>query len=175
MNNTQSEQELRPASWPLLFSHKSRIDGKGYSAEVELSGRLLAELEMEGVWLYGVNPGAIAVGATTLATANVDLHNSLHTVFMDFAEGAATFADFKKEVERFFNESDPTSIAEWEGAVARVKCSTTIEIPGGLPVRDANTTKVFVRVAEPPPETSQGKDDRIAAEPAANSQLARAA
>src|SRR5471030_73514 len=137
LGRATSEQELRPASWPLLFSHKSRIFGKGYIAEVELCGRLLAELEMDGVWLYGVNPGAIAVGAGTLSTANVDLHKALGAVFADFADEASTFADFKYEVERFFNETDFTSVTEWEGAVARVKCSPTIEAPGGLPVMDA--------------------------------------
>ena len=70
------------------FTYKSRFFGKGYIAEIEMCGRLLAELEMEGVWLYGVNPGAIAVGAVNLAGANVDLHKSLAGVFADFAEQA---------------------------------------------------------------------------------------
>ena len=82
---------------------------------------------MDGVWLYGVNPGALPVGAATLSTANVDLHKALGAVFADFAEQPATFEAFEKEVETFFNATDDDSVTEWKLEVARMKASTTIE------------------------------------------------
>ncbi len=173
MNMTTDERELRPASWPLLFTYKSRVFGKGYIAEIELCGRLLAELEMEGVWLYGVNPGALAVGASNLAGANVDLHKALTAAFADFAEQARTFQDLKAEVEQFFSETDPESVVEWDRGVARMKASATIEAPGGLPIKDAVKTKVFVRVAEQSTDSITPEDNRIVDGPP--SQLAAAA
>jgi len=161
-NDRPDDRELKPATWPLLFTFKSRVFGKGYIAEIELCGRLLAELEMEGVWLYGVNPGALAVGAATLSTANVDLHKALATVFADFAEQANAFADFQNQVEMFFNVTDAESITEWEHGVARMKASTSIEVPGGLPIKDAVKTKVFVRVAEQSTDTITPDDNRLA-------------
>lgn len=175
MNDSSESRELRPATWPLLFTYKSRVFGSGYIAEVELCGRLLAELEMEGVWLYGVNPGALAVGAATLSTANVDLHKALAGVFADFATESGAFADFKAAVEKFFNTTDAESETEWEHGVARMKASTTIEAPGGLPIKDAVETRVFVRVAEQSTDTITASDNRIADCEPAPSQLAAAA
>lgn len=160
-NDSQEVRELKPATWPLLFTYKSRVFGNGYIAEIEMSGRLLAELEMEGVWLYGVNPGAVAVGAATLATANVDLHKALAGVFADFAEESTTFADFANVVEKFFNATDAESVTEWQHAVARMKASTTIEAPAGLPIKDAVKTKVFVRVAEQSTDTITSADNKV--------------
>lgn len=173
--NTATDREAKPASWPLLFTYKSRVFGKGYIAEIELSGRLLAELEMEGVWLYGVNPGAIAVGAATLATANVDLHKALGVVFADFAEGADAFSDFKTAVESFFDSTDQDSVVEWDRAFCRMKTSTELEAPGGLPIWDGMKTKVFVKVSEQSTDTITAQDNKVAENPASNSQLAAAA
>ncbi len=169
---TTNERELKPASWPLLFSYKSRVFGNGYIAEVELCGRLLAELETEGVWLYGVNPGALAVGAVNLTTANVDLHKALTGVFVDFAESARTFGAFEAAVTKYFYQTDDEAVADWQTAVERVRASATIEAPAGLPIKDTSKTKVFVRVAEQAMSTISPKDNDCVSAP---SQLAAAA
>jgi len=174
-NGSLEARETKPASWPLLFNYKSRVFGSGYIAEVEMCGRLLAELEMEGVWLYGVNPGAVAVGAATLATANADLHKSLAAVFADFAAATDSFAGFREMAEKFFNETDSGSANEWENGVARMKASPTIEAPGGLPIRDAVKTKVFIRIAEQSTDTLTPEDNRVADCTPAPSALAAAA
>jgi hypothetical protein len=174
-NDNSEFRELKTATWPLLFTYKSRVFGTGYIAEIELCGRLLAELEMEGVWLYGVNPGALAVGAATLSTANVDLHKALAGVFADFAGQASTFAEFQLQVETFFNTTDADSLMEWEHCVARLKASTTIERPAGLPVMDSIKTKVFVRVAEQSTDTITPEDNKLADYEPVSSHLAAAA
>ncbi len=97
-------QDLKPTIWPLLFTHKGSVFGNGFLADIELCGRLLAEPNAEGVWLYGVKPGALAVGAVNLATANTELLKALVAVFVDFAEESKTFGQFKSMVEQYFNE-----------------------------------------------------------------------
>jgi hypothetical protein len=175
MNMTTDERELKPASWPLLFTYKSRVFGKGYIAAIELCGRLLAELEVEGVWLYGVNPGALAVGASNLKDANVDLYKALAAVFTDFAEQSSTFEAFKADVESFFNKTDTESEIEWARGLQRMRMSPTIEAPGGLPVHDGVKTKVFVRVAQQSMDTITPADNSVEDGTPANSQLATAA
>jgi len=175
MTTITEKRELTPARWPLLFTYKSRVFGKGYIAAIELCGRLLAELEIEGVWLYGVNPGALAVGASNLKNANVDLHKVLTAVFADFAEVAASFSDFKAEVERFFRETDKESALEWDRLVQRLKASPTVEAPGGLPIKDAVRTKLSVWVSEQALDTVTPDDNRVPDGSAERSQLAAAA
>ena len=43
-----------------------------------------------------------------------------------------------------------------------MKASTSIEVPGGLPIKDAVKTKVFVRVAEQSTDTITPDDNRLA-------------
>ena len=57
-------------AWPLCFTYAGSVIGNGFLAHVDLCGRLLAVPEADGVWLYGVNPAAVAVGAPTLSDAN---------------------------------------------------------------------------------------------------------
>ncbi len=58
------------------------------------------------MWIDGVNPGAIALGAKTLNETPVELRNTLARVFIDFAREALDFDDFKARVEAFFEETD---------------------------------------------------------------------
>src|ERR1700739_4655066 len=115
MNNAE---ETKSPAWPLLFTHRGTIMGKGFLAEIEFQGRVLATPEVEGIWVSGVHPGAIAVGAATLADTHTELFNTLGRVFVDFAQQSGTFDEFKAMVERFYYESDPETEHEWEQAVA---------------------------------------------------------
>ena len=108
-------------AWPLVFSYKGTILGQGFLADIKLQGRLLAVPELEGVWLYGVNPGALAVGAPTLAAANAELRNSLTRVFIDFAGSVPTFGEFSRLIEQFLDETDDESTREWEAALQEVR------------------------------------------------------
>lgn len=131
--------------WPLLFTYKSPIFGRGFIADVEICGRVLAEMEAEGIWLYGVQPGAFAVEAPTLAQAGPAMTARLSEIFIDVAEEVATFADFKAEVERFFQETDDDILQEWTRAVEAVK-SGQLPHPAGLPVRSAEAAVFTIRV-----------------------------
>lgn len=127
-----------PAAWPLMFVYRAPILGHAFVAVVELEGRLLARPEGERVWLDGVNPGAFALGAPSLATANLELHSALTAVFVDFAERSESFEAFRSAVETFFHETDVDTVAEWDASVAAVRRGQ-IAAPAGLPVRSAET------------------------------------
>jgi hypothetical protein len=132
------------ATWPLIFNYKGTIMGKGFLAEIALTGRLLASQEVSGVWLYGVNPGALSVGAPTIDDANVELRKTLTLLFIDFAQEAASFDQFTKIVEQYFHESDGESIAEWDAARENVRAGR-VPVPNGLP-RQTEGPKLFVSV-----------------------------
>jgi hypothetical protein len=141
-----TRHETTSTAWPLVFSYNGIIMGRGFLAEIAMQGRLLATPEVEGVWLHGVNPGALAVGAATLSDANTELRNTLTRLFIDFAEQSATFDAFRERVITYFNESDAQSAQEWEEARKQVRAGV-VPVPDGLPRKTAETdTKTSVQV-----------------------------
>ena len=141
-------QDPKSIAWPLIFSYRGTILGQGFVAEINLQGRVLASPESAGVWVYGVNPGAIAVSAPTLADTNVELRNTLTRLFIDFAQEAGTFDKFKRTVERFVEESDPASEDEWRTARAAVK-EGRVTGPSDLP-KETSDTPYTVQVTQKP-------------------------
>src|SRR5688572_29914780 len=91
-------------AWPLIFKHHGTLLGKGFLADIEIRGRVLARPEADGVWIDGVNPAAIAFGAATLNATHTELRDTLARVFVDFAEETSGFEEFKARAEQFFNE-----------------------------------------------------------------------
>ena len=166
MNNSPS------IVWPLVFTHRGTILGNGFLAEVQLRGRLLATPEVEGVWLYGVNPGALSVGAGTLEQANSELRETLTRLFIDFAQEANGFDAFKATVERFFKETDKETEADWDQAVASVR-EGRVPVPSGLPRQDANGER-YVSVTLKPIEELTPKDNPLVQQEA-NPEFAAAA
>jgi len=146
-------------AWPLFFKHHGTILGKGFLADIEIHGRLLARPEADGVWIDGVSPGAIALGAATLNDTHVELRATLARVFVDFAEQTSGFEEFKARVEQFFNESDEESEQEWNSAVDAVRAGR-VPGPDGVPKQDANTAG-YVKVTPKPVEDVTPKDNTI--------------
>lgn len=160
-------------SWPLIFNYKGTIMGKGFLAEIALTGRLLASQEVSGVWLYGVNPGALSVGAPTLADANVELRKTLTLLFIDFAQEAPNFDQFRKTVVQYFNESDAESDAEWAEARANVRAGR-VPVPTDLP-RQTDGPNLYVTVTLKTAENVTPQDNICVQDDSANRQLAAAA
>ena len=131
-------------AWPLCFTYAGSVIGKGFVAHVDLCGRLLAIPEADGVWLHGVSPAAVAVGAPTLSDANLELRDILTKTFIDFANDSESFAAFKVKVEEFYHATDEDA-AEWQAAVASIKAGTT-PVPEG--VRRCPDSDLYVRVSE---------------------------
>ena len=148
---------VKSIAWPLMFTYAGPVFGKGFLAQVELCGRLLAVPDIEGVWLDGVNPGGFALGAATLDDANKELRAALTRVFVDFAESANTFTEFREAVERFYHETDQETVSEWEEAVKAVQ-DGLVPIPSGL-TRKPSGWACFVKVTEKTVDQVTPKDN----------------
>lgn len=107
--------------YPILFGFRDLVAGHGYVAGVETQGRLLLVKEDDSFWAYGVNPGGLAGRGETEHEAMADFREGYRSVLYDIAEDAATFIEFKSEVEAFFDETNRRLEAEWTTAVEDVK------------------------------------------------------
>lgn len=130
-------------NYPLLLTFEGSTRTSAYAATVNMRGRLLASLEVEGVWLYGVNPGAIAQAGANIADAREKLNETLRGVLTDIAAESPTFDEFKVKIEDFFNQSDAQTIAEWEAARDVVRAAK-LELPG---LKKASSAEISVMVA----------------------------
>lgn len=146
-------------AWPLLFTHRGIILGNGFLADIELHGRILARAEADGVWIDGVNPAAIALGAATLNDTHAELRSTLARVFIDFAEQTRTFEEFKARAEAFFHETDDESARAWTAAVEAVRAGLML-VPDGIQRRDA-ASPLFITVTPKPLEAVTPKDNQI--------------
>jgi len=156
----------KPVAWPLIFTYRGTILGQGFVADINLQGRVLACPESDGVWVYGVNPGAIAVSAPTLNATNLELRSALTKLFIDFAGEATSFGAFKIAVERFMSESDEESLAAWRAAREAVKAGQ-VAVPKDLP-RESAEAKHFVSVTQKPVDTLTPRDNPLMQEEASD-------
>ncbi len=116
--------------WPLLFTYRGTIMGQGFLASVSFCGRLLATVEPEGVWLDGVNPGALAVGGPSMEAANVELRETITRVLGGYASASSTFEAFRGAVERYYHETDEYSTTTWDTALEELKAGRLGQIEG---------------------------------------------
>lgn len=129
-------------AWPLCFTYTRSVIGNGFIAHVAFCGRTVAVPESDGVWLYGVNPGAIAVGGANLAESHKMLHEALTKVLIDFSEQSADFDAFKASVEAFYNQTDD-DLSVWEQAVQGIKAGQ-VQPPDGI--RRCPDPELYVKV-----------------------------
>lgn len=130
-----------PLLWPLCFNYSGNIIGAGYIARVEFCGRMLAVPESQGVWIYGVTPGALAASAPTLDDATAEMRDTITKVLVDFSSEARTFDEFHAGVVEFFNSEDQRD--EWEVAVGDVTSGKT-PVPNGM--RRRPNPRIFIQV-----------------------------
>ena len=108
--------------WPFLTMFRESVFGNGFLADVRGQGRALGVCEGEkDFWLYGVDPGALAAGGETGAEAHFRFVQEFKTVLFDIAEDARNFDEFRREVEKFFYESNEAMLEAWQTAVQEVK------------------------------------------------------
>lgn len=124
-------------NYPLFLNYKGAVIGNGFIADISALGRLLATVEEEGTWLYGVNPGAVAADGRSIDDAHAAVRETIRLVFVDIAQEAQSFAEFKQRAEAFFNETDEESVAEWTAAVEEIRASKGAAL--NLPQQPAET------------------------------------
>ena len=155
--NMTTVERSKPVLWPLIFHYKGTIIGKGFLVEIAIQARVLARPESDGVWVDGVNPGAIAVGAPTLRETEHALRSTMDKLFIDFANEANDFDAFRSAVVRFVEQSDPGAQREWEDARADVRAGA-VPAPDGLR-RETTEAPFAVDVAVKRVETATPKDN----------------
>lgn len=136
-------------TYPILFGYRDIVVGKSFVAFVRAWGRALLVRENEGYWLQGVHPGAIAAGGRDIREAGDELKARYLSVLFDIAAEADSIEAFRTEVERFFWETDPASLQEWDEAHARVKKGDVSSDDGtpNLPRRDPAAQPLAIEVS----------------------------
>ncbi len=120
---------------PLFFRFGHVVFGRGFVADVRFLGRATCTREFGSVWMYGVNPGALAEEGDTLQAACSNFRNALAGVLFDLAEGAADFADFSEAAQSFFEATDETSANEWLAAREAVRAGEDPGLDPGTELR----------------------------------------
>jgi len=108
-------------TYPILFSVRDPVVGKGFLAGVGLAGRALMRQEEEGYWIDGVFPGAVCAGGRSRDEALLKFRETYRMILYDCAAAAESFEDFKQEVERFFWEETPGEAEAWKKAAEELR------------------------------------------------------
>lgn len=144
---------------PLLFLFKDEVSSKHFPATVEVKtrGRVLSLLDGGKVWMYGVQPGAIAASGNDRKEAEGAFRAAYKAVLLDLAEDATDLAAFKEQARGFFNQVCEPRLEEWWQAVGKVRQANYTE--EGLRTRPANapvsiTIETLNVLALPPPQHS---------------------
>lgn len=134
-------------TFPVVFSFGVPVIGADFVATVQTQGRLLLkEEDGDGWWAYGVDPSSIAGGGETKFEAWDKFRNLYHAVLVDIAEEATSFADFRKQVQLFFDEGSRSRLEEWEAATHEIAGQDQAELD--LKVRKAKKIQYGVNVTE---------------------------
>ncbi|MEW6431087.1 MAG: hypothetical protein AB1730_06225 [Myxococcota bacterium] len=124
-----------PNKLPLYFTYADVIPGRRFAAGVRMVARVIAEHDGEKYWLNGVNPGAVTESGLDINSAALNLRNALRTILFGFGAEATDFEDFRAQVIRFFDETDPLTVAEWNATREAVR-SGQVDQPGMARVTD---------------------------------------
>ena len=134
-------------TWPLWLAHRGVTVGRGFVANVELTGRLVAHQDSTGIWLEGVTPAGFVLdaGASSIADVQPLVRETLVGALDVFAKDAGSFGEFRDAVHAFLSTTDEAALEEWREAVERVR--STRERPDGLDTWSADR-ETAVEVAE---------------------------
>ena len=108
-------------AFPLVFTFRDLLAGRGFIVAVETEGRAILAQEPEGWTLYGVNPGGVSGGAEDRRGALADFRQGYTAVLDDIANEAANFAAFKAAAEALVHQTNEDAATEWETLRARVR------------------------------------------------------
>lgn len=150
--------------YPLLFTYRDVIRGQDFTAHVTGHGHVLLAIEPgEGLWMYGVSPGAVSAFGETPDDAHVSFRILYREILNDIAAESATYAEFSANVSHFFLEENRPNAAEWGAALALVRAKDImIE---GLPKRHADAPWVKVEELIPMGSEEEPRFSDLAEDP----------
>lgn len=108
-------------SYPIVFMYRDLIPGNGFIAAVAMRGYALLAEEGDKTWMYGVQPGGIAGGGVNCRGAFNEFKRSYMSVLLDIAGKAASFEEFRSEIEGFFGAINVPVKRYWELVLRRVR------------------------------------------------------
>ena len=128
--------------FPLFFTYRDRVFGKGFMADVISHGRVLAATEADEHWVYGVQPGSFAATGETPPDALNAYRQSFRNVLLDLADESESSMAFEEAVKEMFFDVNIVREQEWHSAVNKVRAGkVTLEIP-----RENADSKSYIRV-----------------------------
>jgi hypothetical protein len=144
---------------PLLFTYRDRVVGMGFTAYVASHGRVLAVQENENdVWIYGVEPGALAANGPDPKAALEAFRESFTNVLRDFAGESHSFDEFEGAVKEFFRAINEPNEQDWKRAVEAVRAGK-IDLPGAR--REPAESARFVEVQREGGAADRGRNFSI--------------
>ena len=127
---------------PLFFTYHDRVFGKGFIADVLSHGRVLAAIEDEEHWVYGVQPGSFAATGDEPADAFRAYRQSFRNVLIDLAEESESSGAFEAAVKEMFFDVNRLREQEWLSAVDEVRTGrVTLDIQ-----RESADSESYIRV-----------------------------
>ena len=94
-------------TYPLVFMYRVTVQGRRYSAGVELCGAAVVTAPDGEYVAHGLHPGGVARQGVTLREAYHDLEQSIELVLYDLADAAPDLGAFAASVREFFEDTDP--------------------------------------------------------------------
>ena len=157
--------ETTPSRLPLLFSSRDTLFGPGVLIEVRVfNGRALYVEEPDGGWLYGVNPGGMAAGGSSLEDAHQAFRQVFSKVLVDLIMDTKSAQEYGAAVDQFVRETNEAYEAEWRTAVEAVRALPTNTT--GLPKAPADSplsVEVVVRERSQVADNVAQSDAQLAA------------
>lgn len=120
------------SEWPLYFTHRESIEGKGYLAQVNMQGRVLVAREKRSdsdlpAWVfYGVQPSSLSAEAESVPSAFALFRERLKDILFSIADDARDFDEFHAAVSAFFSETDSDADV-WVRRAAEVRAGQTVQ------------------------------------------------
>jgi hypothetical protein len=134
-------------NYPLIFTFRDAISGKGFLSGVTVTGRAVMTEENGELWMYGVFPAGIAETGQTMEETYSRFRNRCKAAFFDMAEEANSFYQFKELVQKFFYEEDESQTKEWMEALEQLRTGEAAESPfSELPRKNEETNPPDIEV-----------------------------
>lgn len=125
------------------------VKGKKFVAGIKMYGTALVTKEKDTWWIYGVNPGAIAVAGRTLDAAFNEFRRDFRRYLLEVIESPGvtppSFRAFEKEIQRFFHECDNETKNEWVKAASRANNKFAYGYPRNKYTRRVEVTQFKTR------------------------------
>ena len=100
-------------TYPLLFSFRDVVAGRGFWAGVAVEGRAVMVEDEDGAWFYGVEPGGVAGHGATGQEAHQDFLVGYRSVLADLAEEAEDFPSFEALATEFLSTVNRPTEEQW--------------------------------------------------------------